>query len=175
MSLSDMIVSCLNDGIHANMANKAGDLLIEGIVGIQKEAMLGAGNSEVVVEEKVEDWRDVSPNTCVLPSWSVTVIAEMPGGAHPSFAQGYYKRDNANCKAWDANSHDRGSFLEWTEENVMQKSPDALTQAATGWVLRITEDVIETATPTMDELEVLRDLHARTAMAQGTPNNGEVM
>jgi len=116
--------------IHAQKANEKGDVLIEGIVGVQKEAVLGAKKSVVTVEEVVENFGDVSPNACVLPSWAVTAIAEVPGGAHPSFAQRYYKRDNAYYKAWDAISRDRDSFLQWMDENVMKATPDAFRQHA---------------------------------------------
>lgn len=111
--------------IHAQKANRNGDVLIEGIVGVQKEAVLGAKKSVVTVEEIVDDFGDVSPNACVLPSWTVTAIAEVPGGAHPSFTHGYYKRDNAFYKQWDDIARDRENFLQWMDENVMQASPDA--------------------------------------------------
>jgi glutaconate CoA-transferase subunit A len=116
--------------IHAQKASKAGDVLIEGIVGVQKEAVLGARKSVVTVEEIVEDFGDISPNACVLPSWTVTAIALVPGGAHPSFAHGYYKRDNACYQAWDAIARERETFLAWMEENVMQATPDAFAHYA---------------------------------------------
>ena len=116
--------------IHAQKANRNGDVLIEGIVGVQKEAVLGAKKSVVTVEEVVEDFSDVSPNACVLPGWTITAIALVPGGAHPSFAHGYYKRDNAYYMAWDAISRDRDGFLAWMDENVMRASPDAFAQYA---------------------------------------------
>ncbi len=116
--------------IHAQKANQSGDVLIEGIVGVQKEAVLGAKRSVVTVEEVVDDFGAISPNACVLPSWTVTAIAHVPGGAHPSFAHGYYKRDNAFYIQWDAIARDRDGFLAWMEENVMQATPDAFAQYA---------------------------------------------
>ncbi len=116
--------------IHAQRANRNGDVLIEGIIGVQKEAVLGAKKSVVTVEEVVDNFGDVSPNACVLPSWTVTAIAEVPGGAHPSFAHGYYRRDNAFYKQWDYIARDRDSFLQWMRENVIQASPDAFAQYA---------------------------------------------
>jgi glutaconate CoA-transferase subunit A len=116
--------------IHAQKADHAGNVLLEGIVGVQKEAVLGARKSVVTVEEIVEDFGDISPNACVLPSWTVTAIALVPGGAHPSFAHGYYKRDNACYKAWDAIARERETFLAWMEENVMQATPDAFAHYA---------------------------------------------
>ncbi|MBL4740997.1 MAG: CoA transferase subunit A, partial [Sneathiella sp.] len=76
--------------IHAQKANRRGDVLIEGIIGIQKEAVLAAKRSVVTVEEIVDDFDDVHPNACILPRWAVTSICEIPGGAHPSYAHGYY-------------------------------------------------------------------------------------
>ncbi|MEM1400401.1 MAG: CoA-transferase [Pseudomonadota bacterium] len=114
--------------IHAQKATRAGDVLIEGIVGVQKQAVLGAKKSVVTVEEIVEDFGDVSPNACVLPSWTVTTIAHVPGGAHPSFAHGYTTRDNAFYKAWDPIARDREGFLSWMDANVVNGSPDQFAQ-----------------------------------------------
>jgi glutaconate CoA-transferase subunit A len=88
--------------IHALRADRAGNVLIEGIVGVQKEAVLAAKRSLVTVEEIVDDFGPRSANAAILPSWCVGAIACVPGGAHPSYAHGYYKRDNAYYKAWDA-------------------------------------------------------------------------
>jgi glutaconate CoA-transferase, subunit A len=52
----------------------------------------------------------------VLPSWAVTAVAEVPRGAHPSYAHGYYDRDNAYYRQWDAISRDRESFQQWLAE-----------------------------------------------------------
>ncbi|MEM7021867.1 MAG: CoA-transferase [Pseudomonadota bacterium] len=114
--------------IHAQKANRNGDVLIEGIVGVQKEAVLGARRSVVTVEEIVDTFGDISPNACVLPGWTVTAIACVPGGAHPSFAHGYYKRDNAFYKKWDPISRDRDAFIGWMEENVMKAGPEVFAQ-----------------------------------------------
>ena len=109
--------------IHAQRADRAGNVLLEGIVGVQKEAVLAAKRSIVTVEEMVDDLGPRSLNACILPHWTVTAIAVVPGGAHPSYAQGYYKRDNAFYKAWDAIARDRDSFQAWMEENVMARGP----------------------------------------------------
>ena len=66
-----------------------------------------------------------SPNAVILPSWTVGAISKVPGGAHPSYAHGYYKRDNAFYKAWDGISRERDSFRAWIDEHVMRKGPDA--------------------------------------------------
>jgi glutaconate CoA-transferase subunit A len=111
--------------IHALKADRAGNVLLEGIVGIQKQVVLAAKRSLVTVEEIVEDFGPRSPNTVILPSWTVGVIACVPGGAHPSYAHGYYKRDNAYYKAWDAIARDRDGFLAWIKANVLEQGPEA--------------------------------------------------
>jgi glutaconate CoA-transferase subunit A len=109
--------------IHAQKADRAGNVLIEGIVGVQKQAVLAAKRSVVTVEEIVEDFGTHSPNATILPSWTVTAIAEVPGGAHPSYAHGYYTRDNAYYKAWDAIARERDGFLAWMKTNVLETGP----------------------------------------------------
>jgi glutaconate CoA-transferase, subunit A len=111
--------------IHALRADRTGNVLIEGIVGVQKEAVLAAKRSLVTVEEMVDDFGPRSANAVILPSWCVGAIACVPGGAHPSYAHGYYKRDNAYYKAWDAISRDRDAFLAWIRANVLEQGPDA--------------------------------------------------
>lgn len=110
--------------IHAQKANKKGDVLVEGIIGIQKEAALAARRAVVTVEEVVDNFDDLHPNLTVLPSWSVTAISVVPGGAHPSYAHGYYVRDNASYLEWDEISADRDRFREWMEKNVIEKTAD---------------------------------------------------
>ena len=104
--------------IHALKADRKGNVLIEGIVGVQKEAVLAARAAVVTVEEIV-DSLDAHPNALVLPHWTVDAIAHVPGGAHPSYAHGYYARDNAAYIAWDRIATDRDSFLAWMEEHVL--------------------------------------------------------
>jgi glutaconate CoA-transferase subunit A len=111
--------------VHAQKADRAGNVLFEGIVGVQKEAVLSARRSIVTVEEIVDDFGGRSPNAVILPGWTVTAIVHVPGGAHPSYAHGYYKRDNAFYKAWDKISRDRDSFRAWIEEHVIRKGPEA--------------------------------------------------
>ena len=116
--------------IHAQKADRAGNVLLEGIVGVQKHAVLAAKRAVVTVEEVVDDLGPRSPNAVVLPSWTVTAIACVPGGAHPSYAHGYYKRDNAYYKAWDAIARDRDGFLAWMKANVLEQGPDAFAKYA---------------------------------------------
>jgi glutaconate CoA-transferase subunit A len=111
--------------IHAQRADRAGNVMIEGIVGVQKEAVLAAKRAIVTVEEIVDDFGERGPNACILPAWIVTAIAEVPGGAFPSYAFGYYKRDNAFYKAWDGIARERDSFLAWIKANVLDKGSGA--------------------------------------------------
>jgi glutaconate CoA-transferase subunit A len=116
--------------IHAQRADRDGNVLIEGIVGVQKEAVLAAKRAIVTVEEVVDDLAAPSPNSLVLPAWTVTAIAEAPGGAFPSYANGYYPRTNSFYIAWDKIARDRDSFLAWIRENVLEKGPEAFAQYA---------------------------------------------
>ena len=106
--------------VHAQLADRAGNVLFEGIVGVQKEAVMSARSSIVTVEEVVETLPRTSLNSVILPSWTVTAIAVAPRGAHPSYAHGYYDRDNAFYLAWDAISRDRGAFQNWMRSNVLE-------------------------------------------------------
>jgi glutaconate CoA-transferase subunit A len=100
--------------IHAQQADKQGNVQLWGQVGVQKETVLGARRSLVTVEEIVDELSP-KPNGVVLPRWVVTRVAHVPGGAKPSYAQDYYDRDNAAYKAWDAISRDEQHFAEWLE------------------------------------------------------------
>jgi glutaconate CoA-transferase subunit A len=111
--------------IHAQRADHAGNVLLEGIVGVQKEAVLAAKRAVVTVEEVVDDLAAPSPNSVVLPAWTVKAIAVVPGGAFPSYTHGYYPRTNSFYIAWDPISRDRDSFLAWMKENVLDKGPNA--------------------------------------------------
>jgi glutaconate CoA-transferase subunit A len=110
--------------IHAQKADRAGNVFLEGIVGVQKQAVLAAKRSLVTVEEIVEEFQPRSLNATILPAWTVTAIAQVPGGAHPSYAHGYYMRDNAYYKAWDSIARDRDGFLSWMQANVLDKGPE---------------------------------------------------
>jgi glutaconate CoA-transferase subunit A len=105
--------------IHAQRADREGNVLLEGITGVQKEVVLAARRAVVTVEEIVDDLRAPSPNSVVLPHWTIAAVAEAPGGARPSYAHGYYGRDNAFYLAWDAISRDRDAFLRWMADNVL--------------------------------------------------------
>ena len=110
--------------IHAQKADRKGNVLIEGIVGVQKEAVLAARRSVVTVEEIVDNFDGLHPNLCVLPSWTVTAISVVPGGAHPSYTHGRYVRDNAAYVEWDEISADRDRFSAWMQKNVIESAPE---------------------------------------------------
>ncbi|WEX74434.1 CoA transferase subunit A [Sinorhizobium numidicum] len=110
--------------IHAQRADRKGNVLIEGIVGVQKEAVLAAKRSIVTVEEIVDELAPPSPNSVVLPTWAATAVVHVPGGAFPSYAHGYYPRSNAFYIAWDEIARDRDSFIAWIKENVLDAKPE---------------------------------------------------
>ena len=108
--------------VHAQRADRSGNVMFEGIVGVQKEAVLAARRSIVTVEEIVDDFGVRNRNAVILPSWTVTAIACVPNGAHPSYAQGYSRRDNNFYIAWDKIARDRESFMSWMQTNVLRQS-----------------------------------------------------
>jgi glutaconate CoA-transferase, subunit A len=108
--------------IHAQKADRAGNVLIAGIVGVQKEAVLAAQRAVATVEEIVDDLGTTGTNAIVLPSWTLSAVALAPGGARPSYAHAYYGRDNAFYTAWDAIARDRERFTAWIDANVRRPS-----------------------------------------------------
>jgi glutaconate CoA-transferase subunit A len=104
--------------IHAQQADRRGNVALWGITGIQKEAVLSAKRAIVAVEEVVDHF-EPHPFQIVLPHVTVDAIAVVPRGAHPSYAYGYYDRDNVFYEAWDEVSRERERFKEWMERHVM--------------------------------------------------------
>jgi glutaconate CoA-transferase subunit A len=111
--------------IHAQRADRQGNVLLEGIVGVQKEAVLAARRSLVTVEEVVDDFGPRSANAVILPSWVVTAISVVPGGARPSYAHGFYSRDNSFYVSWDAIAKDRDGFQAWMAQHVYHRETPA--------------------------------------------------
>src|SRR5215217_856730 len=105
--------------IHAQKADRKGNVLIWGLVGVQKETVLAARRSIVTVEEIV-DRLDAPPNAVVIPHWAVGAVCEVKGGAFPSYAHGYYARANAFYKQWDDVSRERETFQQWIQRHVME-------------------------------------------------------
>jgi len=104
--------------VHAQRADRHGNVQMWGITGVQKEAVLAAHRSLVTVEEVVDELTPV-PGQVVLPTWVLSAVAHVPGGAHPSYAQGFSLRDNDFYRRWDAVSRDRGAFTAWLERDVL--------------------------------------------------------
>lgn len=101
--------------IHAQRADAAGNVQLWGITGIQKEAAMAAVRVLVTVEEVVDELEPV-PGQVVLPARVVDAVSVAPGGAAPSYAHGYYERDNSAYKDWDAVGRDREAFGAWLAE-----------------------------------------------------------
>lgn len=108
--------------IHAQKADTRGNVLISGIIGVQKEAVLAAAVAIVTVEEVVDELETEGTNAVVLPAWTVRAVVVAPGGARPSYAHGYYQRENAFYTAWDGIARDREKFQRWLEDDVMPAS-----------------------------------------------------
>jgi glutaconate CoA-transferase subunit A len=104
--------------VHAQRADREGNVQLWGIVGVQKEIVLASERSLVTVEEVVPEL-EPRPGAVVLPAWAVTAVAQAPRGAHPSYAHGYYDRDNDFYRRWDELSRDRDRFGEWVEARVL--------------------------------------------------------
>jgi glutaconate CoA-transferase subunit A len=105
--------------IHAQQADEKGNVQLWGISGVQKETVLAAKRSIVTVEEIVPRL-EPRPTSVVLPGWAITAVAVASQGAHPSYAQDYYGRDNAFYVAWDEISRDRDTFRAWMTRHVLE-------------------------------------------------------
>jgi glutaconate CoA-transferase subunit A len=104
--------------VHAQQADRSGNVQLWGIPGVQKEVVLASARSIVTVEEVVDEL-ELRPGGIVLPGWVVDVVAVAPGGAHPSYAHGYYGRDNDFYVRWDEISRERDRFAEWMRLHVL--------------------------------------------------------
>ena len=105
--------------IHAQRADAAGNTQIWGLLGCQKEAAFAADRVLVVVEELVDEAViRADPNRTVIPGLIVDAVVVEPFGAHPSYAQGHYDRDNRFYVEWDAVSRDPVALDAWLDEWV---------------------------------------------------------
>jgi len=104
--------------IHAQRADREGNVQLWGITGVQKETVLASGRSLATVEEVVDEL-DARPGAIVLPGWVIDAVAVAPGGARPSYTHGYYDRDNDFYVAWDEISRDRNTFTDWMRRHVL--------------------------------------------------------
>jgi glutaconate CoA-transferase subunit A len=105
--------------VHAQQADRDGNVQLWGITGIQKEVVLASARSLVTVEEIVDEL-ERRPGGVVIPGWAIDAVACVPGGARPSYAHGYYDRDNDFYVEWDAISRDRERFRKWMDEHVLE-------------------------------------------------------
>ncbi len=104
--------------VHAQRADREGNIQIWGIAGVQREVLLASTRTIVTVEEVVDEL-DPRPRDIVIPAMAVDFVCEVPGGARPSYALGYYERDNEAYRAWDGISRDRSHFTAWLSEKVL--------------------------------------------------------
>jgi len=104
--------------IHAQQADRHGNVQLWGITGVQKEVALASTRTIVTVEELVDEL-ELRPGGLVIPGWVIDAVAHVPGGAHPSYAHGYSERDNDFYVRWDEISRDRDRFTAWIEEHVL--------------------------------------------------------
>ena len=107
--------------IHAQQADQRGNVILWGLAGVQKEAVLAAERAIVTVEEVVDEL-EPRPHSVFLPAWVLDAVVVLPGGAGPSYAAGYSVRDNDFYAAWDEISRDRDRFTEWMRANVLEQA-----------------------------------------------------
>jgi glutaconate CoA-transferase subunit A len=105
--------------LHAQRADAKGNTQLWGLLGMQKEIAFAAKHVIVVVEELVdESVIRADPNRTLIPGLIVDAVVHEPYGAHPSYVQGYYDRDNESYLAWDKLSQDHAAVLGWLDEWV---------------------------------------------------------
>jgi glutaconate CoA-transferase, subunit A len=110
--------------VHAQEADRAGNVQLWGIPGVQKEAVLAAQRSIVTVE-RIVDELEPRPGGIVIPQWVIGAVVEAPGGSRPSYSLGITDRDNDFYRSWDKLSRDRETFTKWMQENVLRKKAPA--------------------------------------------------
>ncbi len=101
--------------VHAQEADRDGNVQLWGIPGVQKEAVLAAQRSVVTVE-RIVDQLELRPGGVVIPGWVIDYVAPAPGGSLPSYALGITERDNDFYREWDRISRDREHFQAWMSE-----------------------------------------------------------
>lgn len=111
--------------VHAQQADRGGNVQYWGILGVQKEAVLAARHAAVVTVEEIVEELEPRPGAVVLPTWVLNAVCEVPGGAHPSYAHGYSARDNGFYLAWDAISRERATFVRWIDDHVLGAASSA--------------------------------------------------
>ena len=105
--------------VHAQRADADGNAQVWGLLGVQKEAAFASKRVIVVVEELVDSSViRADPNRTIIPGMIVNAVVVEPWGAHPSYAQGYYDRDNAFYVAWEDISRDPARLQRYLDEWV---------------------------------------------------------
>ena len=103
--------------VHAQRADRRGNVQLWGILGVQKETVLASAHALVTVEEVVDELQPI-PGAIVLPHWVIDAVAVVPHGARPSYAHGYYERDNEFYRQWDEISREEETFAQWLDAHV---------------------------------------------------------
>jgi glutaconate CoA-transferase subunit A len=105
--------------IHAQRADENGNAQIWGLIGVQKEAAFASRNTIIVAEEIVsESVIRSDPNRTLIPGMIVSAVVHEPFGCHPSFAQGFYDRDNDFYVRWREISQNETLFNKYLDEWV---------------------------------------------------------
>jgi glutaconate CoA-transferase subunit A len=104
--------------IHAQQADRAGNVQLWGLSGVQKEAVLAAKRAIVTVEEIVDELA-ARPRAIVLPAWVLDAVCHVPNGSWPSYAADFSVRDNGFYEEWDGIARDRDRFKQWMDEHVL--------------------------------------------------------
>jgi glutaconate CoA-transferase, subunit A len=107
--------------IHAQQADRQGNVQLWGLSGVQKEAVLAANHAIVTVEEIVDELA-ARPRAIVFPSWVVDAVCHVPNGSWPSYAADFSVRDNGFYEEWDGIARDRDRFRQWMDDNVLNVS-----------------------------------------------------
>lgn len=107
--------------IHAQQADRQGNVQLWGLSGVQKEAVLAAKHAIVTVEEIVDELA-ARPRAIVFPSWVVDAVCHVPNGSWPSYAADFSVRDNGFYEEWDGIARDRDRFRQWMDDNVLNVS-----------------------------------------------------
>jgi glutaconate CoA-transferase subunit A len=115
--------------IHAQQADRHGNVQLWGLSGVQKEAVLAAKHAIVTVEEIVDELV-ARPRATVLPNWVLDAVCHVPNGAWPAYAADYSVRDNAFYEEWDGISRDRDRFTQWMQDNVLNATAPVPSEVA---------------------------------------------
>jgi glutaconate CoA-transferase, subunit A len=115
--------------IHAQQADRQGNVQLWGLSGVQKEAVLASKHAIVTVEEVVDELSP-KPRAVVLPAWVLDAVCHVPNGAWPSYAADFSVRDNGFYSEWDAISRDRDRFTQWMDENVLNATEPVVSAVA---------------------------------------------